>query len=83
MTGYSVSFLSGSPWLGVAAAGCGCGCAGAGLGLIHGIVCSFPRVNDVAVGIVLLILGTGLGVFLGKPFIHPHASQFPSINLGW
>jgi general nucleoside transport system permease protein len=50
MTGYAVSFLSGSPWLGVAAASC----AGAGLGLIHDIVCSFLRVNNIAVGIALL-----------------------------
>lgn len=56
MTGYAVSYMTGSPWLGVLAA------AGAGLllGLLHGMVCSLPRVNDIAFGIALILLGTGL-----------------------
>ena len=69
MTGYAVSYMTGSPWLGVLAA------AGAGLllGLLHGMVCSLPRVNDIAFGIALILLGTGLAFFLGKPFIQPQA----------
>ena len=79
MAGYAVSYVSGSPWLGVMAAGL----AGTGLGLIHGVVCSFRRVNDIAVGIALLILGTGLGIFLGKPFIQPQAPLLPAVDLAW
>ena len=65
MTGYAVSYLSGSPWLGVLAAGG----AGLCLGLVHGVICSLPRVNDIAFGIALILFGTGLAFFLGKDFI--------------
>src|SRR5216110_2852504 len=47
MGAYGVSYLSGSPWLGVLAAG-GMGVV---LGALHAWLCSRPRVNDVAVGI--------------------------------
>lgn len=77
MTGYGVSLLSGSPWLGVVAAGL----AGTSLGLIHGVACGLRRVNDIAVGIALLIFGTGIGVFFGKPLIRPQAPLLPSIDL--
>ncbi|NUU01066.1 ABC transporter permease [Herbaspirillum robiniae] len=78
MTGYAASFYSGSAWLGVLAAG------GSGLllGTLHGLVCSLPRVNDIAFGIALMLLGTGLAFFLGKPFIQPQAPMLPSIDLG-
>ena len=78
MTGYAASFYSGSAWLGVLAAGC----AGLLLGVLHGVVCSRPRVNDIAFGIALMLLGTGLAFFLGKPFIQPQAPMLPSIDLG-
>src|SRR5882724_9481092 len=50
MSGYAISSLSGSPWVGVLVAGF----AGAGLGLIHALLCAKPRVNDVAVGIAMM-----------------------------
>jgi simple sugar transport system permease protein len=78
MSGYGVAYLSGSPWLGVLVAGS----AGALLGLVHGLVCSLPRVNDVAVGIALFLLGTGLAFYLGKPFIQPTAPRLPHLELG-
>ena len=78
MSGYGVSYLTGSPWLGVAAAAG----AGAAFGLLHAVVCNLPRVNDVAVGIALFILGTGLAFFLGKPFVQPRAPRLPVIALG-
>ena len=58
------------------------GGAGLFLGLLHGIVCSLPRVNDIAFGIALMLLGTGLAFFLGKAFIQPQAPMLPSISLG-
>lgn len=78
MSGYAVAFLSGSPWLGVLAAGF----AGALFGLLHGAICSLPRVNDIAVGIGLMLFGTGLAFFLGKPYIQPTAPNLPSLPLG-
>ena len=51
MTGYGVSYLSGSPWLGVLAAGT----AGALFGLLHGWLCSLRRVNDICVANIRII----------------------------
>jgi len=78
MSGYAVSYLSGNPWLGVLAAGF----AGLLLGLLHGLICNLPRVNDIAVGIGLMLFGTGLAFFLGKPFVQPKAPTLPSIPFG-
>ena len=78
MTGFGVAYLSGSAWIGVLAAGA----SGALLALLHGLVCSLPRVNDIAAGIALMLLGTGLAFYLGKPLIQPQAPQIPSLALG-
>ncbi len=78
MAAYGTSYLTGSPWLGVLAAGL----AGAFLGCIHGWLSQQFRVNDVAVGIAMIIFGSGLAFFFGKPFIQPSAPQLPTFNLG-
>jgi simple sugar transport system permease protein len=78
MAGFGGAYLTGSPWLGVLAAGA----SGALLALVHGLVCSLPRVNDIAMGIALMLLGAGLAFYLGKPLIQPQAPQIPSIELG-
>ena len=78
LTGYALSYHSGSPWLGVLAAGM----AGALLGLLHAGLCNLPRVNDIAVGIGLMLFGTGLAFFLGKAYIQPKAPTLPSIGFG-
>ncbi|HEY9648368.1 MAG TPA: ABC transporter permease, partial [Chroococcidiopsis sp.] len=78
MAAYGISYLTGSPWMGVLVAGI----AGALLGVIHGWLSQQPRVNDVAVGIAMIIFGSGIAFFLGKPFIQPKAPQLPTINLG-
>ncbi|MDZ4735439.1 MAG: ABC transporter permease [Rhodospirillaceae bacterium] len=79
MVGFAVSYLSGSPWLGVLAA------AGAGslLGMMHALFCSARRVNDIAIGIALMLFGSGLAFFFGKPFLNPSAPQLPAIPFGW
>ena len=79
MTAYAVSYLTGHPWLGVLAAAA----AGAALGGLHGLVCALPRVNDVAVGIAILLLGDGIAFFFGKPYVQPTAPGLPGIPLGW
>jgi simple sugar transport system permease protein len=78
MAGYGVSYLSGSAWLGVIAAGA----VGALFGALHGVLCGRARVNDIAVGIALMLLGTGLAFFLGKPLIQPSAPRLPALSLG-
>lgn len=84
MTGYGVSYmLSGhawmAPWVGVLAAGA----VGAILGWLHAVLCARPRVNDVAVGIALMLFGVGLAFYLGKPLIQPAAPRLPSLPLGF
>ena len=78
LIGYAVSFQTGSPWLGVLAAGF----SGVLLGLLHGLICSLPRVNDIAVGIAMMTFGTGLAFFFGKSYIQPQAPRLVSIPLG-
>jgi simple sugar transport system permease protein len=78
MAGFGGSYLTGSPWAGVMLAGV----AGALLAMVHGVLCSLPRVNDIATGIALMLLGAGLAFYLGKPLIQPQAAQIPSIDLG-
>jgi simple sugar transport system permease protein len=79
MSGYGVSYLSGSAWLGVLAAGA----VGALLGVVHGALCGRPRVNDIAVGIALMLLGIGLAFFLGKSLVQPTAPRLPALSLGF
>ncbi len=78
MSAYAVSYLTGSPWLGVIVAGL----AGAVFGMVHGIICRLPKVNDIAIGIALMLFGTGLAFFFGKKFIQPQAPRLPSLRLG-
>lgn len=78
MGGYGTAYLTGSPWLGVLVAGL----TGMALGTLHAGLCSLPRVNDIAVGIALMLLGTGLAFYLGKSLIQPQAPQLPAIPLG-
>lgn len=78
MIAYMVSYHSGSPWMGVLAAGS----IGMVLGGMHAALCSLPRVNDIAIGIAMMSFGTGLAFFFGKPYIQPTAPRLPSIPLG-
>ncbi len=87
MSAYAVSYLSSTqwgvspaaaPWLGVFVAGLG----GAGMGFIHAWLTQQPKVNDVAVGIAMMVFGSGVAFFLGKPFIQPQAPRLPVIELG-
>ncbi|WP_292331422.1 ABC transporter permease, partial [Mesorhizobium sp.] len=56
--------------------------AGLCFGLFHGWICKFPKVNDIAIGIALMLFGTGLAFFFGKPFIQPSAPDLPAIRFG-
>jgi general nucleoside transport system permease protein len=78
MSAYATSYWTGSPWLGVLVAGL----TGALLGGLHASLCAMPRVNDIAVGIALMLFGVGLAFFLGKPFIKPIAPHLPAIPFG-
>jgi len=78
MTAYAVAVMTDSPWLGLVAAAA----AGLCFGLFHGWICKFPKVNDIAIGIALMLFGSGLAFFFGKPFIKPKAPNLPAIPFG-
>ncbi|MEN3149473.1 ABC transporter permease [Neorhizobium sp. IRAMC:178] len=78
MTAYAVAVMTGSPTLGMLAAMA----TGAMFGTIHGWICKWPKVNDIAIGIAMMQFGLGLAFFLGKSFIQPVAPKLPSIPLG-
>ncbi|MGX9571482.1 ABC transporter permease [Mesorhizobium sp. f-mel] len=78
MTAYAVAVMTGSPWLGLLAAAA----AGLCFGLFHGWICKFRGVNDIAIGIALMLFGSGLAFFFGKPFIQPSAPDLPAIPFG-
>ena len=79
MAGYGTSLYTGSPWAGVLVAGL----VGAMLGLLHGLLCSLKRVNDIAIGISIMLLGTGLAFFLGQPLVQPQAPTLSAIPFGF
>lgn len=79
MAGYAISYLTGSPWLGLLAAGA----SGMGFGALHGWICRFRGVNDIAIGIAMMLFGMGLAFYFGKPFIQPVAPGLPAIPFGW
>ena len=79
MSGFAIAYFTGSAWLGVLAAGL----TGVAMGALHASICSLPRVNDIAVGIALMLFGTGLAFYLGKPFIQPRAPTLPAVSLGF
>ncbi|HEY6876525.1 MAG TPA: ABC transporter permease, partial [Polyangiales bacterium] len=78
VVGFAASIATGSPWLGVLAAGL----SGAALGTLHSYLCARQGVSDIAVGIAIMLFGMGLAFYLGKAYIQPEAPQLPSIELG-
>ena len=79
MTAYAISYETGNPWVGVLAAAC----AGMALGTLHGGLCSLARVNDIAMGIAVMLAGTGLAFYFGKPYVQPSAPLLPTLPLGF
>jgi general nucleoside transport system permease protein len=64
VTGYAITTITGSPWLGLA--------AGAGAGLLmsalFGVLTLTLLANQVATGLSLTIFGIGLSAYVGKPY---------------
>src|ERR1700760_3611756 len=78
MSAYAVSYKTNSALAGLLAAAM----VGIAMGLLHAWLTQLPKVNDIAVGIAMIIFGSGIAFFLGKPFIQPLAPQLPTIKIG-
>jgi ABC-type uncharacterized transport system permease subunit len=65
VSGFAVSLITGSPWLGLAAALL----AGAAAAALHAFVSVTLRANQVVSGLALTMLGLGVAGLFGKPFI--------------
>ncbi len=79
MTAYAASYHTGNPWLGVMVAAI----CGALLGALHAGLCSLTRINDIAMGIAIMLAGTGIAFFFGKPYVQPSAPLLPTLPLGF
>lgn len=78
MAAYAISYQTGSAALGVLAAAA----VGMGAGCLHAALVLQSRVNDIAVGIAMILFASGVAFFLGKPFIQPKAAQLPPLDFG-
>lgn len=72
LAGFLVSRFTGSPVLGLLAAGI----AGSLATSIHGVVCLWFQGNQVVSGLALTILGAGLANYLGTPYVGLSAPGF-------
>jgi len=77
VTAYGITYQSGSPWVGLAAA------AGVGmlLALIHAILTITLRADQVVSGLALTFLGSGLSAVLGAPLVEVRqVAQLPTVH---
>ncbi len=79
MAAYAISFHTGSAALGVFAAAV----VGIVAGCVHAFLVLQSRVNDIAVGIAMIIFSSGVAFFFGKPYIQPKAAQLPPFDFGF
>jgi simple sugar transport system permease protein len=79
MTAYAASYHTGSAWLGVLVAAI----SGGLLGALHAGLCGLTRINDIAMGIAIMLAGTGIAFFFGKPYVQPSAPLLPTLPLGF
>lgn len=77
MTGFSVSLVTGNPWLGLLAAMLAAGI----LSLAHGVVTISFQADQVVSGLALTFLGTGLALVLGNGLTGQNAALIPSYDI--
>lgn len=77
LSGFVISHLTSSAWLGVL----GALISGGILGALYAFLTVTMRVNQVVAGLALTMLGTGLSGYYGQAFIGKTASQFTDLFL--
>jgi ABC-type uncharacterized transport system permease subunit len=76
-TGYGVTFLTGSPFLGVLAAML----AGGLTNILFGYLVISRRANQLAGGLAMMFFGYGLSALIGRPFIGKVITSLPRYML--
>jgi ABC-type uncharacterized transport system permease subunit len=72
---FACTALTGDPWLGLAA-GMLCGAL---LSLVHAALCLGCKANQIASGVCVLTLGSGLSAYYGTPYVGRHIAGFAVI----
>lgn len=79
MIGFAVTFNTGSPWLGVLTA-----CiAGLILSSLHALLVLYFKANQIASGVAVLILGSGLSAFYGIPYVGKKINSLGNLADTW
>ncbi len=79
LTGVVATLHTGSPTMGLLA---GCA-AGLTLSLLHAVLVLGFRANQIASGIAVLMLGTGVSAFYGIPYVGQRIERFDGIEATW
>ena len=79
LTGVAVTFHTASPVMGLLA-----GCmAGLSLSLLHAWLVLGFKANQIASGIAVLMLGSGISAFYGIPYVGQRIERFESLKTSW
>jgi general nucleoside transport system permease protein len=76
-TGFAIAALTGSPYLGVAAAAI----AGAAANLIFAYLVVTRHANQLATGLSLMFFGVGISALIGRPFVGTLITGLPRLSL--
>lgn len=74
LAGFAITHATGSPWMGLL----GAMVMGSLLSVVHGILSLGFRANQIASGIAVFILGSGLSAFYGIPYVGQKIQGFAS-----
>ncbi len=77
LAGYVFTYKSGSPLLGVLMAAL---CGGA-LALIHAVMVVYRKSNQLATGLAIMFLGTGITAFLGRDYVSVSGAGLSQIKI--
>ncbi len=75
--GFSVTYLSGNPYLGILAATI----AGGLMNMIHGYLVISRKANQLASGLALMFLGIGLSAWIGADYVGARIVGLPRLGL--
>jgi general nucleoside transport system permease protein len=75
--GFSVTYLTGNPYLGILTAAI----AGGSMNMIHGYMVISRKANQLASGLALMFLGIGLSAWIGADYVGARIVGLPRLGL--